>query len=185
VLIIPDGYYGSIGNERSLNKIKSWIYKGGNLIAFEDAIKIFSNKEGFSVKIKKINDSKKEEVNFENISRNNIQNYLSGAIFKIKIDETHPLAFGYGSEYYSLKTSTSTYELLDYGFNVGKIESLNNNNIIGFVGDKVKNKFKNSLVFGHERIGGGNIIYFVDNIMFRSFWENGKMFLVNSIFYVN
>ena len=185
VLIIPDGYYGSIGNERSLNKIKSWIYKGGNLIAFEDAIKIFSDKEGFSVKIKKINDSKKEEVNFENISRNNIQNYLSGAIFKIKIDETHPLAFGYGSEYYSLKTSTSTYELLDYGFNVGKIESLNNNNIIGFVGDKVKNKFKNSLVFGHERIGGGNIIYFVDNIMFRSFWENGKMFLVNSIFYIN
>jgi hypothetical protein len=92
VLIIPDGYYGSIGNERSLNKIKSWIYKGGNLIAFEDAIKIFSDKEGFSVKTKKINDSKKEEVNFENISRNNIQNYLSGAIFKIKIDETHPFS---------------------------------------------------------------------------------------------
>ena len=53
------------------------------------------------------------------------------------------------------------------------------------IGDKVKNKFKNSLIFGHERIGGGNIIYFVDNIMFRSFWENGKMFLVNSIFYIN
>ena len=48
-----------------------------------------------------------------------------------------------------------------------------------------KTKLKNSLVFGHERIGRGNIVYFVDNVMFRSFWENGKMFLANSVFYIN
>ena len=184
VLIIPDGYYGSIGNESNLDKIESWMYKGGNIIAFEDAIKIFSNKEGFSVKTKKIKEVEKEEVNFEDISRNNIQNYLAGAIFKVKIDETHPLAFGYNKEYYSLKTSTSTYELLDSGYNVGKIENLKNN-VLGFVGDKIKTKLKNSLVFGHERIGRGNIVYFVDNVMFRSFWENGKMFLANSVFYIN
>ena len=184
VLIIPAGYYGSIGNERNLDKIESWMYKGGNIIAFEDAIKIFSNKEGFSVKTKKIKEAEKEEVNFEDVSRNNIQNYLAGAIFKVKIDETHPLAFGYNKEYYSLKTSTSTYELLDNGYNVGKIENLKNN-VLGFVGDKIKTKLKNSLVFGHERIGRGNIVYFVDNVMFRSFWENGKMFLANSVFYIN
>ena len=184
VLIIPDGYYGSIGNESNLIKIKSWINKGGNIIAFENAIKIFSDKEGFSMKSKKEKESKKEKVNFEDVYRNNIQNYLAGAIFKVKIDETHPLAFGYDKEYYSLKTSTSTYELLDNGYNVGKIENLKDN-IIGFVGDKIKTKFKNSLIFGHEKIGRGNIVYLVDNVMFRSFWENGKMFLVNSVFYIN
>ena len=136
------------------------------------------------MKTKKIKEVEKEDVNFEDISRNNIQNYLAGAIFKVKIDETHPLAFGYNKEYYSLKTSTSTYELLDNGYNVGKIENLKNN-VLGFVGDKIKTKLKNSLVFGHERIGRGNIVYFVDNVMFRSFWENGKMFLANSVFYIN
>ena len=70
------------------------------------------------------------------------------------------------------------------GYNVGKINE-DDDSTIGFVGDKIKNKFKNSLVFGHERIGRGNIIYFTDNVMFRNFWENGKLFLVNSIFYVN
>ena len=44
------------------------------IIAFEDAIKIFSNKEGFSLKTKKIKEVEKEEVNFEDVSRNNIQN---------------------------------------------------------------------------------------------------------------
>ena len=41
------------------------------------------------------------------------------------------------------------------------------------------------MVFGHETYGDGNVIYFVDNIMFRSFWENGKLFLANSTFFMN
>ena len=183
-LIIPSGYYGSLGNENNIEKIKSWISKGGNLIAFENAIRIFTNKDGFSVKVKRNETERNKDVKFEDLSRERIQNYLSGAIFKVNIDNTHPLAYGYENEYYSLKTSSSTYEKLKRGFNVGKIDD-DENSTIGFVGDNIKDNFKNSLVFGHERIGRGNVIYFADNILFRSFWENGKLFLVNSIFYIN
>ena len=183
-LIIPSGYYGSLGNETNLEKIKLWISKGGNLIAFENAIRIFTNKDGFSVKVKRNETERNKDVKFEDLSRERVQNYLSGAIFKVKIDNTHPLAYGYENEYYSLKTSSSTYEKLKRGFNVGKIDD-DENSTIGFVGDNIKDNFKNSLVFGHERIGRGNVIYFADNILFRSFWENGKLFLVNSIFYIN
>ena len=183
-LIIPSGYYGSLGNENNLEKIKSWISKGGNLIAFENAIRIFTNKDGFSVKVKRNETERNKDVKFEDLSRERIQNYLSGAIFKVNIDNTHPLAYGYENEYYSLKTSSSTYEKLKRGFNVGKIDD-DENSTIGFVGDNIKDNFKNSMVFGHERIGRGNVIYFADNILFRSFWENGKLFLVNSIFYIN
>ena len=183
-LIIPSGYYGSLGNENNIEKIKSWISKGGNLIAFENAIRIFTNKDGFSVKVKRNETKRNKDVKFEDLSRERIQNYLSGAIFKVNIDNTHPLAYGYENEYYSLKTSSSTYEKLKRGFNVGKIDD-DENSTIGFVGDNIKDNFKNSLVFGHERIGRGNVIYFADNILFRNFWENGKLFLVNSIFYIN
>ena len=183
-LIIPSGYYRSLGNENNLEKIKSWISKGGNLIAFENAIRIFTNKDGFSVKVKRNETERNKDVKFEDLSRERIQNYLSGAIFKVNIDNTHPLAYGYENEYYSLKTSSLTYEKLKRGFNVGKIDD-DENSTIGFVGDNIKDNFKNSLVFGHERIGRGNVIYFADNILFRSFWENGKLFLVNSIFYIN
>ena len=183
-LIIPSGYYGSLGNENNLEKIKSWISKGGNLIAFENAIRIFTNKDGFSVKVKRNETKRNKDVKFEDLSRERVQNYLSGAIFKVNIDNTHPLAYGYENEYYSLKTSSSTYEKLKRGFNVGKIND-DEISTIGFVGNNIKENFKNSLVFGHERIGRGNVIYFADNILFRNFWENGKLFLVNSIFYIN
>ena len=183
-LIIPSGYYGSLGNETNLEKIKSWISKGGNLIAFENAIRIFTNKDGFSVKVKTNENERNKEVKFEDLSRDSIQSFLSGSIFKVNIDNTHPLAYGYEDEYYSLKISSSIYEKLKIGYNVGKIDD-DEISTIGFVGDNIKDKFKNSMVFGHERIGRGNVIYFADNILFRSFWENGKLFLVNSIFYIN
>ena len=38
---------------------------------------------------------------------------------------------------------------------------------------------------GEERKGSGSIIYMVDNPLFRSFWDNGKLFFVNAIFFRN
>ena len=182
VLIIPDGYYGSIGESENLDKLLSWIDKGGKVIAFENAIRIFSSTDDFSIKIKNYFDVVKEDINYKDTKRNSIQYSISGAIFKVNIDNTHPIAFGYDKEYYSLKTSSLTFEKLNEGFNVGSISEIENS-IIGFVGNKIKRKFNNSMVFGHETYGYGNVIYFVDNILFRSFWENGKLFLANSIFF--
>ena len=184
VLIIPDGYYGSIGESENLDKLLTWIDKGGKVIAFENAIRIFSSTDDFSVKIKNYFDYVEEDINYKDTKRNSIQYSISGAIFKVNIDNTHPTAFGYDKEYYSLKTSSLTFEKLNEGFNVGSISEIENS-IIGFVGNKIKRKFNNSMVFGHETYGDGNVIYFVDNIMFRSFWENGKLFLANSIFFMN
>ena len=182
VLIIPDGYYGSIGESENLDKLLSWIDNGGKVVAFENAIRIFSSTDDFSVKIKNYFDDVEEDINYKDTKRNSIQYSISGAIFKVNIDNTHPTAFGYDKEYYSLKTSSLTFEKLNEGFNIGSISEIENS-IIGFVGNKIKRKFNNSMVFGHETYGDGNVIYFVDNIMFRSFWENGKLFLANSIFF--
>ena len=55
----------------------------------------------------------------------------------------------------------------------------------GFAGKDALSNLNNTLVFGEERMGSGSFIYMADNPLFRSFWENGKLFLVNSIFFVN
>jgi hypothetical protein len=57
--------------------------------------------------------------------------------------------------------------------------------VSGFSGKEAKKGLKNSIVFAEKRMGRGSVIYLVDDVLFRSFWENGKLFLVNSIFFVN
>jgi len=109
---------------------------------------------------------------------------ITGAIFKTNVDTTHPLAFGYNKHYFTLKLGSSAYSLLDRGYNVTHLGNAPEK-VSGFAGSEAIKKLDNTLVFGEERMGSGSVIYFVDDVLFRSFWENGKLFLVNSIFFVN
>jgi hypothetical protein len=109
---------------------------------------------------------------------------ITGAVFKSKVDNTHPMAFGYPDTYFTLKLGSSTYKLLDSGYNVAYLED-NPKNVSGFAGSEALKTLGKSLLFGEERMGSGSLIYMVDNTLFRSFWENGKLFLVNAIFFVN
>jgi hypothetical protein len=73
---------------------------------------------------------------------------------------------------------------LENGYNVGYIKGAPET-VSGFSGVDAKEGLTDSMTFGEARMGSGSIIYFVDDVMFRSFWENGKLLFVNSLFFVN
>jgi len=188
VLIMPSGNYRNSLNEDAMTKLKSWIRAGGKVIAFDRALSTFAGKEGFSLKYNEGDDSGEDKTQnltpYADRERNYAKNLITGAIFKTKVDPTHPMAFGYDDTYFSLKLGSTSYSLLSSGYNVAYLGD-NPQKVSGFAGSEAIKKLPNSLVFGEERMGSGSLIYFVDNTLFRSFWENGKLFLVNAIFLVN
>ena len=185
VLIIPNGYYGSVLNENNMKKINDWVQAGGKVIAIDGALRSFAGKDGFSLKYKSSdnNSSNDNLTPYAEREREYTNNLITGAIFKTKIDNTHPMAFGYNNDYFTLKLGSSAYDLLSSGYNVGHLSDTKVYS--GFAGKDALANLDNTLVFGEERKGNGSFIYFVDNTLFRSFWENGKLFLVNSVFFVN
>ena len=189
VLIIPSGWYGRVLNDNSLDGLKSWIREGGKVIAIGNALRTFAGKDDFELEKKENGDSEDDESSgnltpYDKRERENVTNFITGSIFEVKVDASHPMAFGYGDSYYSLKLGSNAYKFLDKGYNVGYING-GATSVSGFAGEQAKIKLKNSLVFGETRLGRGSMIYMVDDVLFRSFWENGKLFLVNSIFFVN
>jgi hypothetical protein len=193
VIILADGSYNFEAGH--LEKLKSWASAGGKLILLEEAITFFEDQKGFSIskyadrKAKEASEERAEKENpflrlesYSDFERRSISSIIPGAIFKLKIDNTHPLGYGLPSTYYSLKTNTLHYAYLKDGANVGRIEG--EPEIIGFAGSKVKPLMKNSLVFGVQPIGRGNIVYLMDSPVFRGFWEQGKLLLSNAIFMV-
>ncbi|SHH36462.1 M14 family metallopeptidase [Winogradskyella jejuensis] len=185
ILIMPSGYYGRILNEDLMKTLKDWVRSGGKVIAIDAALRSFAGKDGFSLKYKSSENSEESEnlTPYADREREYANNLITGAIFKSKIDNTHPMAFGYDNHYFTLKIGSSAYDLLDNGYNVGHISDTKV--FSGFAGKNALNNLENTLVFGEERMGSGSFIYMADNPMFRSFWENGKLFLVNAIFFVN
>lgn len=188
VLVLPSGNYGDLFDKEGLAKLTEWIKDGGKVIAIDRAIKTFAGKEGFDLKLKEKKDGdtipKPNLIPYAQQEREGIKEMITGSIIQTKVDATHPLAFGYDDTYLSLKLSSDSYSLLNEGDNVAYLQE-DPKIVAGFVGSEAREKIENSLTFGVEPMGKGSIIYLVDNPLFRAFWQNGKLFFVNSIFFVN
>ncbi len=191
VLIMPDGWYGRFLNENTLDSLTDWVRRGGKVIAIGNAVSSFAGKDGYGIKAKD-NDaseekdkSKKENLTpYDQREREGVKDLITGSIYKTTLDASHPMAFGYGDTYYSLKIGNDAYDFLESGYNVGYIKG-DPITVSGFSGTDAKAGLANSVTFAENRMGSGSMIYLVDDVLFRSFWENGKLFLVNSIFFVN
>jgi hypothetical protein len=195
ILIIPEGNY-RLFDESTLDMVATWVSGGGRLIVIANALNSFSEKKGFSLKPYSTDDEKsdaehrekalKEKDNltrYEDAERKQISESISGAIYKVSLDKSHPLAFGLRGFYYTLKTNELRFGYLTDGWNVGVIKG-KAKPVQGFAGYKANQKIDNSLVFGVEEKGQGEIVYLVDNPLFRCFWENGKMIFANAVFMV-
>jgi len=195
VLIVPEGYYRMF-DDGVLNDLATWVSGGGRLIVIANALNALTEKKGFGLRTYSDDAEKsaaeKEEnahhekmmlTRFEEAERKQLSESISGAIYKVSLDPSHPLAFGLRDTYYTLKTNELRYGYLENGWNVGVIRG-KAKPIQGFAGYRVNKRMSNSLVFGVEQKGQGNVIYMIDNPMFRSFWENGKMIFANAVFMV-
>ncbi|QCX02273.1 zinc carboxypeptidase [Aggregatimonas sangjinii] len=186
VLVLPSGWgYKGFFKESRLKDLKEWVSNGGKLIAMGGAIKGLTGEDGFGLKPKE--SEKDSSVNvqaYDETERDRIKEAITGAIFKTKVDTTHPLAFGYDDTYFSLKLGADAYDYLDSG-SVVYLEEGHTSPISGFAGSEAQKKIAQTLVFGVERHGSGSVIYMVDNPLFRGFWENGKLFFANALFMVN
>lgn len=182
ILILPGGDYKDFFDQDQLKQLKDWIKNGGKLIAMGGSIAAIDGEKGFGIKKKQIEKDSIENKPkpHKNVRREGIKNAITGAIFKAKVDNTHPLAYGYGTDYFTLKLGSSGYGYLKSG-NVAYLEE-NSTPVSGFAGSDAQKKVQKSLVFGAEPMGKGSIVYMVDNPLFRAFWENGKLFFVNALF---
>ena len=179
VLILPEGHYKL--NDILLKKINEWVAGGGKLIAIGSANAKLADKEGFALKKPDSGVSPvRKATPYAQNDRSHISNGTPGAIVKLNMDATHPLAFGIGSSYYSLKTYTSKYPKLESGWNVGVVAP--NVKKSGFIGSEYAKELPNTLSFGVENKGSGKIYYMIDDPLFRAFWYNGKLLFSNALF---
>ncbi|WP_158838353.1 M14 family metallopeptidase [Polaribacter sp. L3A8] len=186
VIIIPDGSYSKVLTKTTLEKLKKWTRSGGTLIAIGDALNSFADKKDFSLK-KKTSTEKIKDADltpYADKERKSVANLITGSIFKSTLDNTHPLAFGYGKNYFSLKLSGTSYAYLKDGNNVAYFDT-NAINVSGYAGSKAIKNIPKSILFAEEQMDNGSIIYMVDNPLFRSFWQNGKLFVANAVFFLN
>lgn len=185
VLVLPDGFdFGNLlGKESAL---RTWVQQGGKVIAMEGAVSALARAE-WGLTVKKAENEKAGPYDalqaFGTREQESLKQNNPGSIYKVEIDNSHPLGFGYGKQYFTLKTDDIAYEFLRDGWNVGVIKK--DFQVAGFTGSKVKERLKDGVLFGELPLGRGSVVFLADDVLFRSFWENGKLMMANALFMVN
>ena len=186
VLVVPPGYYKFLSDKDGSGTLKDWVRRGGKLIALDNAVSQMANGE-WGVKLRKEEEKKDDAAptyealrQFAESEHDGIRSYIAGALFRVDLDTTHPLSFGLGEKYYTLKQDDKVFDFLKEGWNVGVLKK--DNYVAGFVGSSIKPKISDVLSFGEQPMGNGTIVYLADNPIFRNFLENGHLLLANAVF---
>jgi hypothetical protein len=192
VLILPAGSYTTVFNDRTVNSLKEWVRAGGKLIALESAASFLAGKPDFALAKKKPAQAaamKDKTTNpydtlpaYGNRERESINAEVLGSVYRVSLDKSHPLAFGYDGTYFALLREAPGYEFLKDGWNVGILKK--DGYISGYVGKKARPNLQDALILGVQDLGKGHIIYMADNPLFRGFWQSGKLLFGNAVFLV-
>lgn len=180
-LILPNGRYNL--SEKQMEALRSWIERGGRLIVVEGALRAFADKDEFVLKTKEI--PKRDSITtaqrpFMARHRDELSDGLPGAILQVKVDTTHPVAFGFSSRYHTLKTNSDVYKLPENAETPFYVDECYTS--YGFIGSRLRPMLKSSPVVSLQRLGSGEVVFFVDNPLFRGFWQQGKHLFANTLF---
>ena len=184
VVIVPEGQYRDLNSKPMADKFQAFVKKGGVLIALESAAQQFASNADWGIKLKELPTPSKPTVNDLAKYGERVQDQLMysnpGAIYKVYLDDTHPIGFGTNGIYYDLKQDMTLYEPSSDLWNVGAIKK--DSYVTGFVGVKAKSAIQEGVVIGVKEMGAGKFIFMADDPIFRNFWEAGKLILANAVF---
>ncbi len=181
ILIFPNGNYDL--QDREMDPLKEWVRNGGRIIAFDGGVKAFADKDEFELKARENikTDTSHQPKPYLARERDGISDQLPGAVVQAKTDPTNPLTYGLGNQYFSLKVSPDAYEMSD---KLSAAVYLDDHyQSYGFIGNRVKPRLKNTPLAAIQRMGQGQVVYFIDNPLFRSFWQQGKILFSNALFF--
>lgn len=192
VVVMPAGRYRL--DQPVIEALQKWVRDGGKVIAIGSALRIFEDKEGFALKKfahageanEEKQESDKEQLNerllpYADRARRTIAHRIPGTIFRAQVDRTHPLSYGFGTHYFTLKTIADAYAHLTDATNAVYLDD--KLLYFGFAGSSALEDIRGSIVFAEERQGRGVIVYMVDNPLFRGFWEIGHLAFCNALFF--
>ena len=181
-LILPGGSYKT-WKEPEIEKIKSWVKSGGTLIAIRKAVDWAITSELVDEEL-----VQEEEISlnvpYAELSKANRARSLSGAIFETRLDNTHPLVFGFRETLPVMRDHTTKMKPSKIpGANVAVYS--NSPLLSGYLPKEQEGKIDNTASIIARKSGKGSIILFLDDPNFRGHWWGTARIFLNAVFLGN
>ncbi|NNM19321.1 MAG: zinc carboxypeptidase [Croceitalea sp.] len=183
-LVMVSGAYDLSKKEEE--KLKEWVNSGNTLITVGRASKwVIDKKMVKESLIKEEKDSTKTVVRkpYVDAPENLGKESVGGAIFRVDLDLTHPLAFGYRDAQIPVYKNNSVWLAPSKNEYATVAKYADNPHIDGFITQKNKDEFlKPAASLIVSKLGSGRVVMFADNPNFRGSWYGTNRLFLNALF---
>ncbi len=180
-LVIPNSRANTLSSSGK-NKLKDWVRKGGNIIAYKGTANWLKAEE--LIDFKTVSDTVvADNVSFVDRTEFYGAKRIGGAIFNTNVDTTHPLLYGYNDDELAIfRNSNMMLEADKLSFN-NPIQYTQTPLLSGYINKENLELIKGTVPFKKNSYGRGNVMIFTDNTNFRAFWLGTFKLFMNSIFF--
>ena len=190
-LLLPDGDYSS-WSEKGVNRLEEWVRKGGTLIAQRRAARyvgehLFGAEASAEEKQTKDEGADDEDASPEVIpwsvrERARAKDRISGAIFQVEIDVTHPLAAGYSEK--QIAVWRQGVGVLPEPDKPGEVvvRYAASPRLAGYASADKRKEIAGTPAVLARREGRGTVVRFADDPAFRGYWMATQKLYLNAIF---
>ena len=169
------------GTNLSITKIQDFLKSGGNLIAYRSSINWLERNKFINIDFIK-NDMSAKNVSFEDRSKFSGAQVIGGAIFETKIDNSHPINFGFHNDVLPTFRNNTIFMKPEKNSYNNPIKYTKNPLLSGYISNDNLEILKQSVPFKIKRFSSGKIFLFTDNTNFRAFWYGTNRLLMNAIY---
>ena len=184
-MVIVSGIY-SLLDKNSIEKIRSWVQNGNTLITIKTGAE-WAIRNGFT-KHRLQSDSSISFIGRKDYDRAvEIEGAkaLGGSIFRVDLDTTHPIGYGYNRRQLSVyKNGLTFFQNSSNPYNT--VAQYTQDPVVGgYVHSSTLKKLKGtpSILVGSE--GAGRVVLFADEPNFRGTWYGTNRLFLNAMFYGN
>ena len=183
-LIMVSGNYSQL-DKTLTDKIKTWVQNGGTLITLKTGSE-WAIKNGFTKEKLVAADTAKgtpKRQLFDHATNIEGAKAMGGSIFRVDVDTTHPIGFGFTQKNVSWYRNGLTF-LQPSANPYSTVAQYTANPLIGgYIHSTTLKKVQNSAAILVGAEGSGRVILFSDNPNFRGTWYGTNKLFLNALFF--
>jgi hypothetical protein len=182
-LIMVNGSYRNV-SESGVEKIKTWVRDGGNLIVTKYAVSWAERNKLLDVSfVEDKSDTTQHHYTYASRSNRSGAQRIGGSIFEANIDVTHPLGYGFKNTQLPLFRNSTLFLNQRNNPYANPVVYTKKPLLSGYVSDQNLKKLSRSAAVVVNSQGSGRVIAFTDNPNFRAFWYGTNKLFMNAIFF--
>jgi len=186
-LLMVEGRYGDISKTLKQD-IVAWINDGGVLVTIQGAAvwaESLCFESGGCAEDKGAKEEAKLPVSpmaYGDFEDQEAELTISGAVVRASVDNSHPIAFGYGDELPLFRRGNVLLKASDNPF-AAPVHYGEKPLMSGYVGEQRLAEMSGKPAVIAERHGKGLVVRFANNPIFRGYWRGTERLWVNSLYF--